>query len=223
MRLVIFAFVFIYSFSATAQQPIFVSIKTNYGTMIAKLADEAPVHRDNFARLARKHYFDKTYFHRVVPRFVIQGGDPDSIFTTPSDTNVLKANRLMPEFHPALFHKRGALAMGSDDNVLKASFFTQFYIVQGRKYTDAEMDSVEKKRLQGRKINAERREIYKTIGGTPQLDGNYTVFGEIVKGMEVVDAIAAVEAVAQVPRERIGMKVRVLKKAKARKLGLATP
>lgn len=201
-----------------AQNHTYVSIETNHGTMIVQLANETPAHRDNFIRLVRSHFFDKTFFHRVVPRFVIQGGDPDSILSTPADTNRLKAERIMPEFPPNLFHKRGALGMGSDDNIFKASFFTQFYIVVGRTYTDAEMDSVEKKRLQGRRISNERRAVYKTMGGTPQLDGNYTIFGEVVRGFDVVDHIANTAAVKTIPVEPIWMKLKLLKKRKARKL-----
>lgn len=218
MRIIIYLLFSLSCFPSRAQKHVFVSIETNYGVIVVKLANVTPVHRDNFVRLVRDHYFDTTLFHRVVPNFVIQGGDPDSLFTTPADTNLLKAQRLMPEFHPALFHKRGALAMGSDDNPLKASFFSQFYIVQGHKFTDAQLDSVEQKRLQGRKISSEKRAVYKTIGGTPQLDGNYTVFGEVVQGLDVVDAIANVRAVKQVPQTRIWMKMKLLKRQKARKL-----
>lgn len=206
------------SFASFSQKHNYVSIETNYGTMIVKLANETPAHKDNFIRLVRAHYFNQTLFHRVIPRFVIQGGDPDSILTTPADTNKLKVERIMPEFPQDLFHKRGALGMGSDDNIFKASFFTQFYIVVGRKYTDAEMDSVEKKRLLGRRISAERREVYKTIGGTPQLDGNYTIFGEVVRGLDIVDRIANANAVKTIPVDPIWMKLKLLKKSKARRL-----
>lgn len=205
-------------FFGTAQEYVFVSIETDYGTIVVKLANETPVHRDNFIHLIRQHYFDTTLIHRVVPRFVIQGGDPDSIFTTPSDTNVLKTQRLMPEFHPTLFHKKGAFCMGRDDNPLRASFYSQFYIVQGRTYTDAGLDSLERFRMQGRKISQERRQVYKTIGGTPSLDERYTVFGEVVQGLDVVDTIANVKAIKETPVQPIRMKLRLLKNRKAKKL-----
>jgi peptidyl-prolyl cis-trans isomerase B (cyclophilin B) len=201
-----------------AQEQVFVEIKTSLGSIILKLANETPHHRDNFRRLVKQKYFDRTEFNRAVPRFVIQGGDPDSILTTPSDTNVLKKERIMPEFHPALFHKRGALGMGSDDNSYKASFFTQFYIVTGRTWTDAQLDTLERTRLKGKKILPERRAVYKAIGGSPHLDDNYTVFGEVVRGMDVVDRISNLPTTKQILVEPVKMKLRLLKKKEVRKL-----
>jgi cyclophilin family peptidyl-prolyl cis-trans isomerase len=218
MRLFLYLFFLALPLFSLAQKPVYASIETDYGTIIVKLSNETPVHRDNFIRLVGQHYFDTTLFHRVVPRFVIQGGDPDSIFITPADTNVLKAQRMMPEFHPSLFHKKGAFCMGRDDNPLQASFFTQIYIVQGKVYTDAGLDSLEQFRMQGRKISPERRAVYKTIGGTPTLDEHYTVFGEVVQGLDVVDKIAAVKAVRETPVQPVRMKIRLLKKREVKKL-----
>ena len=106
------------------------------------------------------------------------------------------------EFRTTLFHKKGVIAAARDNNPEKASSGSQFYIVQGKVFTDAGLDSVETFRLNGRKIPAEQREVYKTIGGTPHLDQGYTVFGEVVKGLEVVDKIAAVQTSKGEDRDR---------------------
>lgn len=215
--ILLFFFGILFSVDSAAQKgSSFVSIDTRLGTIIVRLSNETPAHRDNFIKLVKDRYFDTTLFHRVVPNFVIQGGDPDSLFTTPTDTVILKQQRLLPEFRETLFHKRGAFGAGRDDNSLKASLFSQFYIVQGRSVTDADLDALEKKK--GIKIPATNRAVYKAVGGLPRLDGDYTIFGEVVQGMEVVDAIAAVAAYKELPLEPVRLKVTVLKKRQARRL-----
>ena len=172
-----------------------IELITTEGVIILRLSDSTPEHRNNFLRLVKSHYFDSILFHRVIKGFMIQAGDPASIRAEAHKP--LGAGgpdyTLPAEFVPSLFHKKGALAAarkGDAENPARRSSGSQFYIVHGRTFTDHELDSVELVRLQGRKISAERREYYKTIGGTPQLDGNYTVFGEVVSGQEVVDKIA---------------------------------
>lgn len=204
--------------TTVAQRPSYVSMKTRLGTIIVQLSDETPAHRDNFIKLVKARHFDTTLFHRVVPNFVIQGGDPDSLFTTPTDTNVLRQQRLLPEFSERLFHKRGALGAGRDDNSLKASLFSQFYIVQGRPVTDADMDAVEKRKGSGFRIAPEKRALYKSVGGLPRLDGDYTIFGEVVQGMDVVDAIAVQPAYKELPLEPVRLKLKVLKRREAKRL-----
>ena len=110
---------------------------------------------------------------------------------------------------PTLFHKKGVLAAARGDNPEKASSGSQFYIVQGKKFTDAGLDSVETFRLKGKKLPAEHREVYKTLGGVPHLDQNYTVFGEVVKGLEVVDKIAATPT-TKTPPDRPVKDIRII-------------
>ena len=176
--------------SAVAQQKNqYVKITTAQSYCIVKLYNETPVHRDNFLKLVKAHYFDSTTFNRILKGFVIQGGDPDSLY---DKSKKLKPEQkwIQPEFHPALFHKRGALAMGRDDNKDKASFSTQIYLVDGKTYTKQELDTIEKKL--NLHFTEAQRETYRTIGGTPFLDQRYTVFGEIVKDMDFIDKVTAV-------------------------------
>ena len=172
------------------QKEQFVKIETEQGECIIKLYNETPVHRDNFIKLVKSHYFDATTFNRILKGFVIQGGDPDSLY---DKGKKLKPQQkwISPEFNAALFHKRGALAMGRDDNKAKESFTTQIYIVDGRPYTDTQLDAIEKRN--GVHFTEAQREVYRTTGGTPSLDQNYTVFGEIIKGMDVIDKLTAVK------------------------------
>jgi cyclophilin family peptidyl-prolyl cis-trans isomerase len=190
------------------QKDQFVKIETEQGSCIIKLYNETPVHRDNFIKLIKSHYFDATTFNRILKGFVIQGGDPDSLYDK-SKTLKPEQKWIKPEFNPSLYHKKGAVAMGRDDNAAKESFTTQFYIVDGRTYTDAQLDAIEKKH--GMPIPQVQREVYRTIGGTPSLDQNYTVFGEIVKGMGLIDKLVTVKVdKAGNPDKAIWMKLSLL-------------
>jgi cyclophilin family peptidyl-prolyl cis-trans isomerase len=173
-----------------------VELTTSKGVIVLRLSDSTPQHRDNFLKLVKQHYYDSILFHRVIKNFMIQAGDPNSKKAKPGEPlgNGGPGYTVPAEFRPALFHKKGALAAartGDDVNPLKASSGSQFYIVQGRVFTDAGLDSVETFRLKGRKLPLEHRAVYKTLGGAPHLDQNYTVFGEVIKGLEVVDSIAS--------------------------------
>jgi peptidyl-prolyl cis-trans isomerase B (cyclophilin B) len=192
--LILLTFFTLSSFAAKPKNT-YVKVETNYGTVYLKLYNETPKHRDNFIKLAKEGTLDSTLFHRVIPEFMIQGGDPTSKTAKAGDQlgGGDIGYTIPAEFLPNLFHKRGALAGARDNNPAKASSGSQFYIVQGKKYTDAELDGIEKNRLQNRKFTPEQREIYKTIGGAPFLDGAYTVFGEVVKGMQMVDNICTVK------------------------------
>jgi cyclophilin family peptidyl-prolyl cis-trans isomerase len=154
-------------------------------------------------------------FHRVIKSFMVQGGDPDSKHAAAAVPlgNGGPGYTIPAEFVPTLFHKRGVLAAareGDAINPAKASSGSQFYIVQGRTFTDAGLDSVERFRLKGRKIPPAQRAVYTTTGGTPHLDQNYTIFGEVVRGLEVVDSIAAVPT-SREPADRAVEDVRILK------------
>jgi len=175
-----------------------VEMVTDYGTMIIRLSDSTPLHRDNFLKLVKQHYYDSLLFHRVIKNFMIQAGDPKSKNAPPDSTlGEGDAGYTIPaEFRASLFHKKGVIAAAREndpENPLKASSGGQFYIVQGKKFTDAGLDSVETIRLKGRKLPMAHREVYKKIGGVPHLDQNYTVFGEVIKGLPVVDSIASVK------------------------------
>jgi peptidyl-prolyl cis-trans isomerase B (cyclophilin B) len=222
-----------------------IEIITNQGTIVLRLYDETPLHRDNFTKLVNDQFFDSVLFHRVIEKFMIQSGDPDS--RTAAQGDALGESdlpyKIPAEFHPNLFHKRGALGAARDNNPERASSSTQFYIVQGRMYNDSTLDlqqirinnylamnrvvnKVENQEMSA-KLNGMRdsdgnpdsiqmisnqlkvladldlenselysfpeihRAQYKSIGGAAHLDQNYTVFGEVIQGLSIVDKIAA--------------------------------
>jgi len=220
-----------------------VSLKTTLGDIKIKLYDSTPVHRDNFIKLINTGFYDGISFHRVIKDFMIQAGDPMTKYGTATNlTDSLKNYTIPAEINSLYFHKKGALAaarQGNDVNPEMRSSGTQFYIVQGVKYTDEELNLAEQRinsnlkqtlfnkllketadsaRLSGKalsegeiqeiasvemfkyltnnkdyKLTDEQRNIYKNIGGTPRLDATYTVFGEVIEGLEIVDKIAAVQ------------------------------
>lgn len=180
-----------------------VLLQTSMGDIVIRLSDSTPLHRDNFLKLVKTRFYDSVLFHRVIQNFMIQGGDPDSK-TAPSGKplgNGGPTYRVPAEFCTTLFHKKGVIAAARDNNPEKASSGSQFYLTQGKVFTEAGLDSVETYRLK-RKIPAAQREVYKTLGGVPHLDQNYTVFGEVVKGLEVIDKIAAVPTSKAADRDR---------------------
>jgi peptidyl-prolyl cis-trans isomerase B (cyclophilin B) len=189
-----------------------VLLQTNYGDIVIRLSDSTPLHRDNFLKLVKTHYYDGILFHRVIKNFMIQAGDPGSRNAKHGEPlgNGGPGYTIPAEFRTSLFHKKGVIAAARDNNPEKASSGSQFYIVQGRIFTDAGLDSVETYRLNGRKIPPEQREVYKTIGGAPHLDQNYTVFGEVVKGLDVVDKIASVPTSKGADRDRPLEDVKIL-------------
>ena len=188
------------SLTACKKEEVHVVMETTLGNIELKLYNETPLHRDNFISLVKEHAYDSLLFHRVIPNFMIQGGDPDSKNAKP---RAMLGEGDRPYTVPAefrlnkgIFHHRGVLAAareGDDINPEQRSSAMQFYIVWGRVLDDETLD-----RLQDRldqftggkvKLTPEMREAYKTVGGTPHLDGQYTVFGEVVSGLDVVDAI----------------------------------
>ena len=216
---VILCLCFISAFSAKPKHQ-YVKIKTEQGECIVKLYNETPLHRDNFLKLTKEGIFNGVLFHRVIKDFMIQGGDPDSK-TAVKGALVGEGTvgyTVPAEFRDSLFHKKGVLAAARDDNPEKASSGSQFYLVQGKKFTDEQLDAIEKNRLKF-KIPAAQREVYKTLGGTPHLDKNYTVYGEIVKGIEMVDKIAVVETDGNNrPLTDVKMTITILKRREAKKL-----
>ena len=182
------------------QKETHVVMETTVGTIELKLYDETPLHRDNFIQLVKENAFDSLLFHRVIQDFMIQGGDPDSKHAAPS---VLLGEGDRPYTLPAefrleqgIYHRRGVIASareGDDVNPERRSSAMQFYIVWGKVFDDEGLDKVQE-RLDQRtggsvRLTPEMREVYKTVGGTPHLDGQYTVWGEVVDGLDVVDAI----------------------------------
>ncbi len=174
-------------------QPVKVKIETDSGSIIVRLYDQTPLHRDNFLKLIKEDFYDGLLFHRVVENFMIQGGDPKSKNATPGiplGEGGLKY-KIPAEFDSSLFHKKGALAMareGDNVNPEKESSSTQFYLVEGKILTDEELDQMEERFKIS--IPENHREVYRTIGGTPFLDTKYTVFGEVESGIEVIDKIS---------------------------------
>ena len=193
-----------------------VLMQTTMGDIVIRLSDSTPLHRDNFLKLVKIGYYDSILFHRVIKDFMIQGGDPNSRraaagkplgdggpgYTVPS------------EFRKTIFHKKGVIAAartGDNMNPTKASSGSQFYIVQGKVFRSGELDTLEMRRLGGRKIPTEQRQVYTTIGGTPHLDQSYTVFGEVVKGLDVIDKIAAVQTSKAQDLDRPLQDIRIIK------------
>ena len=167
-----------------------VKITTDSGIIVIRLYDQTPLHRDNFIKLVDNHFYDSLLFHRVIAGFMIQGGDPESKSAVPNQL-LGKGDigyTIPAEFDSTLFHKKGALAAARTLNAEKASSGCQFYIVQGKKMTDQELSAIEN--LKGLYFSPTKRKAYTELGGTPKLDMDYTVFGEVETGMEVVDRIA---------------------------------
>lgn len=229
-----------------------ITIKTSYGDMVAILYDEAPKHKENFIKLAKEKYYDSLLFHRVIQEFMIQGGDPNSKKAAANQPlgNGGPGYTVDAEFNTSLFHEKGAFSaarLGDNINPTKASSGSQFYIVQGKKYSDEELQQLEQSMQYARKnqnlrdvlsmpecanirqlvvdkqreqdftwLNSffekcdtlivkhkkeykkfsfapEQKARYKDVGGAPHLDGDYTVFGKVIQGLEVIDKIAAVQ------------------------------
>lgn len=188
-------------------------ISTQYGDIKVKLYNETPQHRDNFVKLVEQGFYDGTLFHRIIKEFMIQGGDPNSKNAQPGAMlgNGGPGYTIPAEILPGVIHKKGALSaarLGDQMNPKRESSGSQFYVVQGKKWTDDELNMFAQR---GLKLTPEQREIYKTIGGTPHLDGAYTVFGEVVEGLDVLDKIAATPTgQADRPIEDIKMTVKML-------------
>lgn len=194
-----------------------VGITTSYGLIVVKLYDSTPLHRDNFIKLVKDGFYDSLLFHRVIDGFMIQGGDPTSKNASDSvqlGSGEAPGDRIPAEFNLNYFHKKGALAAARDNNPEKASSNCQFYIVQGKPASDTDLNMMECQIRNEKPLfhytDAERK-VYNTVGGTPFLDQNYTVFGEVIKGMEVIDKIAKLPRDSNDrPLQNVMMKMKML-------------
>lgn len=212
--LTVFSFVIVNDAFAQKKETI-VLISTTLGDMKVKLYNETPVHRDNFIKLVNEKFYDGVVFHRVIKEFMIQGGDPNSKEAGATNLGTGGPGYTLPaEILPQFFHKKGALSAartGDQGNPQRRSSGSQFYVVQGKTYSKAELDMFEKKLHT--KFTDELREAYTTIGGVPHLDAQYTVFGEVIEGLEVIDKIAAVETDSRdKPTTPVKMTMKIVKK-----------
>jgi peptidyl-prolyl cis-trans isomerase B (cyclophilin B) len=189
LTLVVTLFASTFLFAATSVK---VKITTNYGVIVVKLYNETPLHKANFIKMVNNHSYDSLLFHRIIKGFMIQGGDPQSKYAKKGQAlgngEMPLVGRIPAELNKELIHKKGVLAAARDNNPQKASSNCQFYIVQGRIYSDGELDQLDNQH--GYKYTPSQRQLYKTIGGTPHLDMGYTVYGEVVEGIEILDKIA---------------------------------
>ena len=198
--------------SSCSNQPAYVLIETEYGNMKVLLYDETPIHKENFLKLAGEGFYDDLLFHRVMRGFMIQGGDPNSRGAAPGAPlgNGGPGYELTAEIGSP--HFKGALAAARTPdqvNPEKKSSGSQFYIVQGNPLNDLQLNQWEQRK--GIKYTEAQRTLYKEIGGRPDLDMEYTVFGEVVEGFDVIDKIIVVEGDrANRPAKDIKMKIRVL-------------
>ena len=185
---------FFFSFESFSQNLL---ISTSQGNITIKLYDDVPMHQENFRELVSKHFYDSLLFHRVIKDFMIQAGDPDSKYAKPgqflgrNDVNYTIPAEIRKEF----YHKKGAVAaarLPDNINPEKASSGCQFYIVQGKTFTDQELDYLEDNDIHI-KFTEEQRNVYKSLGGSPHLDYSYTVFGEVIEGLSVLDKISLAE------------------------------
>lgn len=173
-----------------------VRITTDYGEIVIRLFNETPDYRDNFIRLAEEGFYDSLLVHRVIADLGIQSGAADTRYATRDDVVGWKGPGYTMPAHivPGKFHQRGMVGAPRRpdiENARRRSEGSQYYIVAGRTYNDKELNDIEAET--GHKFTARQREVYRTIGGAPHLDGSYTIFGEVVSGMEVVDEIRKVE------------------------------
>ena len=201
-------------------------LTTEYGEIKIKLYDDCPLHKENFLKLASEGFYDGTTFHRVIKQFMVQGGDPNS--KDPAKKHLAGQGgpgyTIPAEIHKHYFHTKGVFAaarLGDAVNPKRESSGSQFYIVQGKTFTEEELDRAEKnigRMVSGFEFTPEAREAYMTLGGSPWLDQQYTAFGEVIEGMEVIDAIAAVEtAPGDKPLKDVTMSIVAKKKFKKKK------
>jgi len=196
----------------TAPERCLVEIETEFGTMLAELYASTPKHRDNFVKLADEGFYDDLLFHRVISGFMIQGGDPQSRGAAAGQSLGMggPTYQIPAEFVDDLVHVKGAIAAARTNNPEKKSSGSQFYIVQGAPVQEGTLNQIES--MRNFRYTPEQRQAYLQHGGTPHLDREYTVYGQIIEGLDIIDKIAAVEtAPGDRPKKDVKMKVRVIK------------
>jgi peptidyl-prolyl cis-trans isomerase B (cyclophilin B) len=188
-------------------------IETDYGNMKVELFDTTPKHKENFIKLAEEGFYNDLLFHRVMNGFMVQGGDPESKDAPPSKRLGAGGPGYTIDAEIGAYHFKGALAaarQGDQVNPQKKSSGSQFYVVQGKPVNAAQLDMMEQQK--GISYSEEDKKRYMEVGGTPFLDNEYTVFGQVIEGMDVIDKIAAVQtAPGDRPVEDVKMKVRIVK------------
>lgn len=197
--------------TTTVEPNRIVEIQTDFGNMKVELFNSTPQHRDNFIKLASEGYYDGLLFHRVINGFMIQGGDPQSKDAAP-DKRLGSGGpgyRIPAEIGEK--HFKGRLAAARNNNPTKESSGSQFYIVQGRVTPRSSLDAIEQSKANVT-YSEEDKKIYESVGGTPNLDGDYTSFGQVIEGLDVIDKIAQVQkAPGDRPLEDVKMKIVVIK------------
>jgi len=173
-----------------------VVIETEMGNITIRLFNDTPEYRDNFLKLVREHFYDSLLWHRVIARFVIQSGAADTRYAKAGDIIGWKGPgyTLPANIHPKYFHRRGMIGvprLPDDKNAYKRSDGSQFYIVTGRPYSEDDLADIEKEK--NFRFTPEEKEVYKTTGGAPTLDHEYSIFGEVTEGMDIADLINAVQ------------------------------
>ncbi len=208
-KFLFFIFLFSISSTSTAQnKETVIEITTDFGVMKARLYNSTPLHKENFLNLIKKGFYDSLLFHRVINTFMIQGGDPtsknaDSAATLGSG-EIPDLPTIPAEFRKNLIHKKGVLAAARDNNPEKKSSNCQFYIVHGKKTDTAQLQPANH-------YTKEQKEIYQRMGGAPFLDQNYTVFGEVFAGMDVIDKIVATPInEMDRPKQNVRMKIKII-------------
>lgn len=185
-----------------------VLLETEYGNLVIELSDETPLHRDNFVKLVEEGFYEDLLFHRVIQGFMIQGGDPNSKGAGPDEMigTGEPAHKIPAEFVPDLAHVKGAIAAARDNNPEKASSGSQYYIVHGSNVTEKKLTKYEK--TKNIRYSTKLRNQYLQTGGAPQLDQEYTVFGQIVNGFDIIDKLAKVPTVARDrPKDNLWMRL----------------
>lgn len=219
-RIVLLLFFMVMGLFVAQAQSTFVRLLTSKGDIVLKLYDATPKHRDMFVRVIKEGLYNDAQFNRVIKSFVSQGGELDeTILEREAQHPEQPLKRIDAEIKPAFFHKKGALGAGRNDNPEKSSYLTQIYLVQGKVYTAAQLDVMEQKK--GVKFSTAQRKAYQTIGGCPNLDGDYTIFGEVVAGLDVAEAINAVPTNKQdMPLDPVHFKAQILTAKEAKRYAL---